>query len=309
MLSSLIIGIFFTSRLLQPDLLIGPLAAEVTTEHQVEIVPAISLKPEIYRSPAPAKISQSLGIETTAHSALVFDPASQSLLFQKNVEEVRPIASLTKLMTALVFLESNPNFGQEAELTAADQVEGGNLELKDGEHLIVGDLFHASLVGSANNATKALARLSGKSEESFIATMNQRAKDLGLSHTKFVDVTGLSSGNVSTALEIAQLANYAFNNSFISEATSLPEYLFEPIGSRRVVTITNTNKLFESFVRMTGSKTGFTNEAGNCLVVRTDDGQGHKVILVVLGSENSESRFQEIKGLITWTFENWRWSI
>jgi len=307
MLSSILISLLVLTQLIPITFLTKPLSNELDESNQINIGTTAQTQPLVYQPLAPQKITLSLGIEVSARSALVYDPDSQTVLFQKNINQLTSIASLTKLMTALVFLENNPGFDQEAELIEADQVPGGNLAVKNGEKITVGDIFHASLVGSANNATEALARLSGLPRDQFIELMNQRVADLGLSQTKFNDVTGLSSDNVSTAAELIRIVSYAFNNSFISQATSTPEYSFETRETKRTIKIENTNKLFDSFVRITGSKTGFTDDAGYCLAVKTDDGQGHNIIILVLGSANSEDRFQEAKGLISWAFENWHW--
>ncbi len=304
---SLIIGILVLSQLIPSAWIVNPLTYEISSDNQVSVVVEQRTSSLIYQSSAPQKITDSLGIETTAGSTVLYDPDSLTILFQKNPNEVRPIASITKLMTALVFLDHNPGFNSEAEIIEADQVPGGNLDLREGERLTVWDLFNASLVGSANNATEALARLSGLSREDFLSEMNQRAKDLGLTQTSFDDVTGLSTNNVSTAYEIARLASFAFNNSFIEEVSRQADYTFQTIGRQRKINIDNTNQLFDSFIKITGSKTGFTNEAGNCLVVRTDDGRGHQIVSVVLGASSAEDRFQETKGLLTWGFENWSW--
>ncbi|MFA5106842.1 MAG: serine hydrolase [Patescibacteria group bacterium] len=307
MLPSLLISAFIITQVVPPAFLIKPLTLDFANADQPTIAIAEEYPSHIYPGKKPQKISPSLGIDTTGASAVVFDPIGGQQLFRKNPNTVRSIASLTKLMTVLVFLDHNPGFGQEVEITEADQIAEGSIGLEVGDKVIVRDLFYASLVNSANNATQALARSTGMSREVFVAAMNQRAKDMGLSNTHFVDVTGLDPGNVSTASEVARMADFAFRNAEISQATTLPNHEFTTLNTNRTIRFNNTNKLLESFLHLSGGKTGYTEEAGYCLAIRTDDGQGHDIVVVDLGTAGPDERFQEVKGLISWTFENWRW--
>ncbi len=285
-----------------------PIGYLLTDNNRVIIDNIDSDKKIIYQSAPPVKHSQSLGILTSADSVLVLDSDSQTVLFQKNPRAILPIASITKLMTALVFLDYMIDFNKEVNLVEADQVAGGNVALDSDDIVTVRDLFNASLVGSANNATEALARLTGIVRDEFINKMNQRAKELGLNDTIFEDVTGLSPANVSTAYDIAKLSVFAFDNAYISEVTTQPAYEIVVINTKRRINIENTNKLYDTFLRLTGSKTGYTEEAGYCLTVSTDDSFNHRIIVVVLNSNSSEERFQETKGLISWAYDNWEWS-
>jgi len=264
------------------------------------------------RDPRKKESSRSLGIETTAKAALVFDRASGAILFEKNSRDKFPLASLTKIMTALVFLETNPNWEASIKISKADDKEGGIFYARAPEEVKIKDLFNMMLIGSVNNAAMALSRSTGLSQEDFIAKMNQKAHELKLKDTVFVDPTGLEPENVGTALDIAKLLSYALQNKKIQETVLQKKYIFSPIGSQKVYYVKNTNELLWSFLneepyKLLGGKTGYTEEAGYNLAVASRR-DGHEIIIVVLGSKTAEDRFKEIKGLADWTFENYEWA-
>jgi D-alanyl-D-alanine carboxypeptidase len=212
-------------------------------------------------------------------------------------------------MTALVFLDHNRGLEQEIEITAADIVPGGSEHLKAGDRVTVENLFYTCLIGSDNVAATALARSTGLTLPEFVTQMNDRAGRLGLTQTHFEEVTGLNSANVSTATEVARLLDYALNNSMIRQAVLLPEYAFTAQGESKDRRVPNTNLLLDSFLQLDGGKTGFTDEAGYCFAARATDSNNHQVIAVVLGTADFNARFQEVKGLLAWTFTNWVWKI
>ena len=145
------------------------------------------------RQQAPINIEPtSLGVVTSAQSAIVVDRASHEVLFEKNIHQPRSIGSITKLMTAFVFLQTKPDILAPAIMTSEDVRLGATLHLPVGETLTVKDLLEASLVGSDNSSTAALARLSGLTEWDFVARMNETAAEFGMQQTTFADATGLS---------------------------------------------------------------------------------------------------------------------
>lgn len=258
----------------------------------------------------PHKINNdSLGVKITAQAAAVMDKNTGLILWQKNAHQKRSIASITKLMTALVFLENNPGWDNEIEMVEEDEINGGTNRILRGEKVRIEDLFYTSLIASDNNATRALARSTGLSYEDFVAQMNKKAKDLSLPNTSFVDVTGLKDGNQSTALEVLQLAKTAFSKTDIRKAVSKASYEFQAI-SGQYHNIKSTNLLFSSFLDIEAGKTGFVNASGYCLVVELSSEEDNKsnIISVVLGSENHEARFQDLKILSSWVFDNFNWS-
>ncbi len=263
---------------------------------------------------APQKINQnSLGVEVTAQSGIVVDWPSNKVLWEKNSAQQRSIASLTKLMTALVFLDYNPGWQQPITITVADQCEGGVAFLYPGEVISTKDLFYLSLVRSINSAAAALARSTGLSEEEFVTAMNQKAQDLDMKNTHFVEPTGLHIKNVSPAQDLAILIKQALTNPEIVAATSLTEYSATILNKRIKRRAQNTDWLLNSFLnqepyKVIGGKTGYLIEAGYCLGLGVEN-QGRRVISIILGSDSIESRFQDTKGVIDWVFRNYSWNM
>ncbi len=260
-----------------------------------------------FQQPARVLDNRSLGIKITAPAAIVLDIKSGEVLFDKNIHQPMPIASLTKLMSTLVFLENNSDLDQEVIIKKEDWQPGSTVAFYAGDRVTLRDLFYSSLAGSANNAMMALAHASGLSEEEFIKKMNSRAKLLGLKNTQFVEPTGLDAGNVSTAYDIARLASYALRDGNIKQAVTTTDYGFRVRNTGRFQKVSNTNKLLKSFLHITGGKTGFTEAADYCLASRITNDQGGEIMVVVLGSTSEQARFQEVKGLAWWTFENYKW--
>lgn len=247
----------------------------------------------------PETIPQPVSNQLSATSELLFDTQNNSIAFEHNGFERRPIASLTKLVTAMVALDNTIPLQKEADINLDEYVIGGQLLLQPGERVTMKDLLAASLVGSANNTTLAYVRQLGIPTEEFIRQMNRKAIALGLEQTEFFDVTGLDSRNVSTAYEVARLASEAFTKyPLIAQLTSQKSYDFTVRVSNREHSIKNTNKLIsEQGQTLTGSKTGFLYEAGYCLVAR-GDGPARNRIAVVLGSSSEEESFADIQRLL-----------
>lgn len=252
-----------------------------------------------------ANIEVGLPVEGTeqklfdASSVLLFDRTSDKILFEQNAFERRPLASITKLMTAMVAIDHGMSWEKEAGIALEEYVQGGQLLLHPGETVSMRDLFYASLLGSANNATLAYVRELGIPKEEFVREMNRKAISLGLEQTEFYDVTGLDTRNTSNAYEIAVLAKTAFANyPAIQEATSRMEYPFLVRGSGREHTIRNTNKLIsEGGQRAGGSKTGYLYEAGYCLVMQ-GDGETSTRIGVILNSPSERGHFADMDRLL-----------
>ncbi len=283
------------------------LPAIVTQTIDSNVEGNINLISAVYKKDAPYRLnSSSLGIKISAASAMVVDKRTNSILWQKNPEEARPIASITKLMTALVFLDNNPGWQTEVTIQESDSREGGRVRVYNGEKMYVKDLFNASLVASSNNSTMALARSTGLTEEGFVEAMNQKAQELGMSDSIFFEPTGLDPANVSTAFDIIKLAQTALSQPDIAAATKQKEYKFSIINAPRNYTLKNTDRLLNSYLNVVSGKTGFLDEAGYCLVSNIDN-NGHEVLVVVLGSETEDSRFQEVKALSQWSFDNYYW--
>ncbi len=234
-----------------------------------------------------------------AKSALLYSTETNSILFEQGAFDRRPLASITKLMTAMVAIDHGIAWNKEANILPNEYVQGGKLILTPGETVTMKDLFNASLLGSANNATLAYVRQLPMSKEDFVQAMNRKAVELNLEQTEFTDVTGLSPNNVSTAYEVALMAHYAFSNyPEISKATSQKEYRFNVRGTNREHTIDNTNTLIlEDNLEVIGSKTGFLYEAGYCLVVE-GVGANKGIVAVVMDAPSEQGQFIEIANLL-----------
>jgi len=252
-------------------------------------------------SPLPINFN-SLGMKITAGSAAVLDVNSNTILWRKNSIAVRPIASITKLMTALVFFDHQPSLDSIMTIEETDFREGNRSFFPAGSVVRVKDLLYASLVSSNNTATAILARSTKLSSEEFVRAMNDKAKVLGLQQTVFADVTGLDPKNVSTAEDILRLATVAFANPTIREATVRSEYTLSE-GS----VLKNTDQLLGSYLNIGAGKTGSLDEAGYCLVSEVIAKDGQAIIVAVLGSATTADRFQDLKAVAQWTFDNFIW--
>lgn len=248
---------------------------------------------------APAKAEELEDGALEARSAAVLDIARGAFLETYNADEPMPIASLTKLMTALVFLDTKPNWGKRIAYSNADSRIGAKLYIRAGDTVTIRQLFNTMLIGSANNATMTLVRSTRLGTTEFVRRMNAKAKALGLVDTIFFEPTGLDEDNVSTAREYTLLAKVAFEHPRIQKVTTMPVFTFST-GRRVFHRIKNSNTLLLKKVPITilGGKTGYTEEAGFSVVLKTHaDSVSSATITVVLGHPNSAGRFAEAKEL------------
>lgn len=258
--------------------------------------------------------SDSVGVEITAKSVLAVDTQTNKILYQKNSDEVRSIASITKLMTALVFIDHNPGWEKTIKIIDSDKRPGGITHLIIGEEFTVQDIFYATLVASANEAAVALARSTGLSYDEFISEMNKKADELDMINTTFVDMTGLSPNNQSTVADIAILAQNAFSYQNIVRAASTEEHYLLILNKNIRRKIVSTNKVLgqrfgfesDSYVVEAG-KTGYLEKAGYCLASQVRNQKGQKILIVVLGSDSINDRFADTKSLAYWIFNNYNW--
>ncbi|HLD18291.1 MAG TPA: serine hydrolase [Patescibacteria group bacterium] len=255
----------------------------------------------------------SLGIKTEAGSAMVVDALSGKILFEKGSSIPRSIGSITKLLTALVFLETpgHPALSASAAVEAADVRLGGRQHLPVRETVTVQDLLHASLVSSDNSSTVSLARLSGLSEADFVARMNEKAAEIGMQDASFADPVGLSPDNRATAPDVVRLLRAVLENETIRAATELVHAeIVAPSG--KIYPLENTDELLESFLneppyRVVGGKTGYLPEAGYCLGVQVQENGDHDLFVVALGSDSKAGRVQDVKALSVWAYRTFEW--
>jgi hypothetical protein len=241
-------------------------------------------------------VAEQKDVDLTARAAIVIDDATGDILFSKNVDDQQSIASLTKIVTALVFLDHNPGWQKIVEIKKADNVGGSELNVKIGDKFSAKDVFFMMLVGSKNNMAMALARSTGLSQEIFVGAMNKKAKELGAGNTTFVEPTGLDSGNVSTAEDLAKIMRQAFRSKKMLEATTMKTYSVAVKNRNKKYLVENTNKLLATDLYITGGKTGHTDEAGYCLGTKAKV-NGRDVLAVVLGAA-PERNYKEVYYLI-----------
>lgn len=268
----------------------------------------LEIMPENGKILAIAPAGAKTGLELSVKSALAMNEQSGEILWQKNATSSRPLASLTKLVAAKVFLDTRPTLNRIVAYSAKDEEynyqwvnkwESARLRISDGETLTVEDLLYVSLVGSANNTVESLVRVSGIVRDEFIARMNQEVKSWGASSTSFVEPTGLSPENVSTALDYAIITKEVYANPIIQKASTMARYEFSTINTKKAHTIKNTDKLLSvSKLPIIGSKTGYLDEAQYCLMLRADGGSSGNVIVVTMGAESKDKSFAETEDLL-----------
>ena len=234
-------------------------------------------------------------------AVLVLDQSGQQVLYAKNVDAVVPIASLTKLMTALVVLESGLSLDEGIAIGAqdVDDLKHTRSRLQVGTVLARGDLLKLALMASENRAAAALARAYPGGTQAFVAAMNRKATELGMGRTRFVDGTGLSSENVSTAQDLARLAAAAYRQALIRVYTTDSAHTVE-LANGRQLHYSNSNRLVKNAGWEIGlSKTGFINEAGRCLVMQAKIAT-KPVIIVLLDSWGKLTRVGDANRIKKW---------
>ena len=248
-------------------------------------------------------------VAITAKSAYVYDVLEDRVMFRKNESTQLPLASITKLMTALTALDLLP---KDSNVTIRSEFlkEEGDSGLVVNESWKLGDLIDFSLVGSSNDGARSVASVIGafelKSEDydlgrkEFIRKMNDKAQTLGLTQTYFVNESGLDIGNTSggygSAVDVANLIKYILaNKPEILEATTFDRIDVSSDNKKHIAK--NTNKNVDSIPGLIASKTGYTSMAGGNLAVAFDAGLGHPIIVVVLGS-TEDGRFEDVRKLV-----------
>ncbi len=255
----------------------------------------------------------SLGVELTAKSALVMDRETKAVLFSKAMDSKVPVASLTKLVSALVVLKYNPELKGQARLEYEDYIPNLTRFIRPGELYQFRDLLYAAIIASDNNAISLLSRSLGITQEVFVDQMNLVANEIGMGKSHFVEPTGLDPNNISTAHDVALLLDYSLSKEPIYSASQFENYTIYPVGRSQGRKIISTDKLLGSYInkapyRLKIGKTGYIEKAGYCFsaVVSNEEKQS-SLIVVVLGSQDADSRFQEAKSLVTWSFDNYKW--
>jgi len=261
----------------------------------------------IRSEPAKPSFGQMIGLHEAADSldlksgvALILDQDTNEVLFSKNSDAVLPIASLTKLMTAVVVTEAQQPLDETITITDEDidTEKGSRSRLRIGTQLRREDMLHLALMSSENRAANALGRSYPGGLPAFVAAMNRKARSLGMNDTHYVEPTGLSSRNQSSARDLATLVKAAHEVPLIRELSTSPEYMVE-VGNRNMQ-FRNTNGLVKSPEWEIGlQKTGYISEAGRCLVMQAKMA-GRQLIMVFLDSAGKYSRIGDAERVRRW---------
>jgi D-alanyl-D-alanine endopeptidase (penicillin-binding protein 7) len=238
--------------------------------------------------------------DVRAEAAIIYDSATGQVLWESNAQDQRSIASITKVMTAVVFLEDSPDLSEEVVIEATDARAASTTYIRRGYRVTKGDLLHLTLMASDNAAARALARVSSRGSEGFIDRMNSKAAELGLTATHYADPSGLLSANVSSAYDMARLITYVSGDERIASVMKKQNYAVT--SGRRVINIHSTNQLvMKGDVDVQAGKTGFIRNSGYCLatLLRLPQG-GPQVAVVVLGAKSNAGRFWETRHLFNW---------
>jgi len=259
------------------------------------------------RAPARLSVGQQMGLHgvddplsLSASVALVIDQSTNEVLFSKNDDAVLPIASLTKLMTGLVVADAQLPLDEEITITREDidTLKGSRSRLAIGARLTRGELMHLALMSSENRAAHALGRTHPGGIDQFVRDMNQKAVTLGMTDSRFVDPTGLSSRNHFSARDLATLAAASYNQPNMRELSTSPGYRLA-VG-RKTLQFKNSNGLVRSDNWDIGlQKTGYISEAGRCLVMQATVA-GREVIMVFLDSVGKVGRLRDAERVRHW---------
>ena len=284
-------------------------ASKARSKQRVAAVRTTRLRKVAYVAAVPAKASfgqiQGLhaggdALDLKSSVALVIDQDTNEVLFSKNSSAVLPIASITKLMTGLVVAEAKQSLDEVLTITQddIDTEKGSRSRLAVGTQLTRGEMMHLALMSSENRAANALGRHYPGGLEAAVAAMNRKAIALGMQGTHYVEPTGLSSKNQSTAQDLAVLVKEAHQVPLLRELSTSHEALV-PVG-KRMVQFRNTNGLVSNPQWDIGlQKTGYISEAGRCLVMQAHMA-GRKLIMVLLDSAGKYSRIGDAERIRKW---------
>jgi D-alanyl-D-alanine endopeptidase (penicillin-binding protein 7) len=238
--------------------------------------------------------------DVRAAAAIIYNPETNQVLWESNAQDQRSIASITKVMTALVFLESGAALDTHHSVVKTDVYRASTTYLRAGYSVTADDLLNLLLIGSDNAAARALARLSPYGEQGFIDQMNAKAVELGLQQTKYADPSGLLATNVSSAYDMARLIAFASADERIGSIMRKASHTV--FAGKRTINVNSTNQLVKTGeYDVLGGKTGFIGRSGYCLATLLRLPQsGQQVAVVVLGANSNQGRFWETRHLFNW---------
>ena len=233
-----------------------------------------------------------------APAAMIYNPTTHEVLWQRRGYERRPIASITKVMTALVFLEQGPDLTSDVVVSRRDVRRSSVTYLRRGERVRLEDVLGLALVASDNAAARILARVSGWGTRGFVEQMNRKAAELGLRSTVFTGPSGLDKRNMSTPYDVARLIAHASEKAEIAGIMRKP--IHQMRTSRRRLQVRNTNRLLSGRVVVQGGKTGYIDASGYCLATVVRVPGADPLAMVVLGVGSNSGRFRDVTRLVDW---------
>ena len=244
-------------------------------------------------------------VKTNSKSIIAIDRKSLSTLYEKNGYNSVPMASTTKIMTCIIALENSSMDSTVSISRNASKVSGSTLGLKEGQIITMNDLLYGLMLRSGNDCAVAIAEYISGNIENFSILMNKKAQDLALYSTHFISPHGLDNPDHYTSpYDLAILTNYALNNEDFKKIVSTKQYTIYISGNPRI--IQNTNELLGNFDGVYGVKTGFTFEAGRCLVSACKR-NNFDIIVVVLGADTKKVRTDDSKKIINYIFQNFQY--
>ena len=246
-------------------------------------------------------VKNSKALKVRSLKAIVVNQNTGEIIYQKNADKKASIASLTKLMTAMIVLDSGLDLSKEITITKADidRVKRTTSRLPIGSKLSRYELLKASLISSDNRAAFALSRSYPSGREGFINAMNVKAIQLDMQKSQFSDPTGLDKRNISTAKDLLKLVRAAYQYSVIRDLTTTPSDNIRIGKKRNSIGFNNTNPLVRKGWDIGLSKTGFIRESGRCLVLQTIINE-EPIIIVLLNSYGKLTRFADVKRIKNW---------
>jgi D-alanyl-D-alanine endopeptidase (penicillin-binding protein 7) len=268
---------------------------------RVAYVPSIPAVPPVLSAGDIAGLNMTRDpLDLKSSVALVLDQSNSQVLFEKNSNVALPIASITKLMTGLIVVEANQNMDEVLEVTAddIDHEKNTSSRLRIGAQLTRSNMLHIALMSSENRAASALGRNYPGGLLAFVAAMNAKARLLGMTDTRYVDSTGLSSHNVASARDLAKLVIAAYQHPVLCQYSTDPKYVVDTGG--HALQYANSNHLVANPAWEIGlQKTGYISEAGRCLVMQAKI-DGRAVVMVFLDSKGKQSRLADAGRIRKW---------
>jgi len=244
----------------------------------------------------------------SATSIIAKDVDSGALLYEKNAYEEHSLASITKLMSALVLLERDIDWDSEAVVSPDNIIDN---HMYAGDTYTMNDLWHAALIGSSNKAIVSMIDATGWTREQFVTRMNQRALEFGMSDTYFAGPTGLDEDNVGTASDVALLLHEALLYDKIRSTLMIPNYELYAAERNKRHRINNTNWLLLKWVpndlQLVGGKTGYIVKSGYNFALEATNSEGKAIDVVVLGTRSNDARFSEARDVANWVFSSYSW--